>query len=818
MRLGTVRLFIIGTFAAALPYIVACGHPPMADAANLNSCLLIPNDKKNFLCSNRFGYQPPLSTPTPNPVTSPSYTTGWIASTLGGGVTNQWMPSQAQGASVNSDGTVYLMGYYDEGGKELSALKNGVVTYGSNSNYLKQFSTYGSAAVASNSSEVVVGMQQGYLASGSNPCTGSGQIKQAYSPPSGYIWNAIYIFSLTLNAPNSTCSTTTGTLGGYGTQGSEILVSTLLGNSNNQGSNTVSRAPAGVGILPSGNILVSDPQNNQVLIINGSNYTNVATIAVTNPGSIYVDQGTGNWWVSTSSLISYLAFRWIATQGYQLAMYNSSGTAVPAGNITLSSSSSIINGMCEDGSGDLVIADSGPDQNFKVWSNPMTSPLQIGTIGTTGGAFASPAGQIGNMRFRAPVGCGFDGSGNFYVAEQPYLNGSEVEAYNGTSSGATKLWGLSTQTYIDGASIDPNNTGVAYTMDASYAYNRNGGLGTEGTWTNVTYDPFLSNSGDDPRSHDITGFPSLRNIAGNTYMFLQNQLGTALSIFKKSGNLWKISALYNLGGFRTGQTAPYWPTSQPSGYNYNWIWTDTSGTGVMASGTFASPPPAPVANTTTNKMFYIDSNANIWKPWIETSGHNTTGYITELPLQGVDSNGNPIYTKASSTYTAFPSGSTIKQLWNIAYDPASDTMYADGFPSDGTPTNDCIGGVGRNLEAYQNWSTFPSVKWSVKLPYNCSGGIYATYSPYRITQAGNYIFAGAINPNVVWVFNKSDGSLLMNGSSAFTMTTNNSNASNTGNLDIGYPIEAYQWGANSYDVFQEEDGKNKVIVFHATLP
>lgn len=793
------RYALIATGIALLSYASAHNAVQPAQASSGASCLYVPGDKKSFLCNTRFGY-------LAETITQPSYTTGWIASTLGGGVTNQWMPTQAQGMSVNSDGTTYLVGYYDEGGKALSAIKNGVVTYGSASTILHQFGTGGSSAVASNGSEVVIGMQQRPVSGGTNPCSP----KQPTSPASGHIWNALYIFQPTLNIPNSTCNATAGTLGGYNALGLEILVSD---NTASYGSVT---APSGVGILPNNNIVVSDPPNNRVLIINGSDYTNVATITVSNPGAIYVDQGTGDWWVVTGSLLPYLQYRWIATQGYQLLSYTSSGSANTAGNITLPSSTDIATGMCEDGSGDLVIADSGSDQNFKVYSNPITSPVEIGTIGTTGGVFASPIGQVGNMRFQGPVGCGFDANGNFYAAEQPYLNGSEVESYNGTSSGAEKLWGVSTQAYIDGGNSDPGSSN-AYTMDGQYTYNRNTFLGQEGTWTGVTYDPFLSNAGDDPRSHDITGFPQVRDINGNPYMFLQPQVATALEIFKKVGNLWQISALWNVGHFRT------WPTSQPSpGWPYGWFWTDTAGDGVIADGTYSTPAPEPAAtsevhNTVTNVHFYVDSNANLWKPWLSNSS-DIGGWISEMPLQGVDSNNNPIYTQNSSITKPLPTGNHIRMLYNIAYDATSDTMYADGFPTYGTIVNDCVGGVGRNLEAYSNWSTTPVFQWSVALPYNCSGGLYTTYSPYRITQAGNYIFGGAINPNVVWVFNKSDGSRVQLNGSDFKMTTNNPNASNTGNLDEYYPIDAVLVSPQNYDIFQEEDGRNKVIVFHATLP
>src|ERR1035437_8228415 len=184
-----------------------------------------------------------------------------------------------------------------------------------------------------------------------------------------------------------------------------------------------------------------------------------------------------------------------------------------------------------DKSGNRWVADNGPDQNFKIFSVPVSgAPTLVTTFGVTGGVFAGPiAGSYSEKRFWGVRGVCFPDNGQIIVGCSgiPRQNegGTDIRWFDSTDS-STLAKRLSTAsmsyqaigTFLHVGDFDPASNGTElyhsslhYTMDYSKA------PGQSWKITGVTLDPFRFP--DDPRINNPSGTSFIRRIGGQRFLY-----------------------------------------------------------------------------------------------------------------------------------------------------------------------------------------------------------------------------------------------------------------------------------------------------------
>ena len=231
------------------------------------------------------------------------------------------------------------------------------------------------------------------------------------------------------------------------------------------------------------------------------------------------------------------------------------------------------------------------------------------------------------------------------------------------------------------------------------------------------------------------------------------------------------------------------------------IWRDANGNGSQNSGeleTFG------VKESPDGCFFYPDSTGGIWK----TNGNGTsaTGVskLRYFPVQGLDANGNPQYSYATSENYTLPE---LYEFKRVEYDAPNDVMYAAGSSASGALGGDW-GVAGNKLVRYNNFrnNSTRTVAWSIALPF--SDVQPAQHLNVKaIAEAGDYLFLAAYREGRIYVHKKSDGSKV--GEILPTALTGNT----SGWSDIVGAIRATKRSNGEYLIFAEENGFGKVNMY-----
>ena len=152
-----------------------------------------------------------------------------------------------------------------------------------------------------------------------------------------------------------------------------------------------------------------------------------------------------------------------------------------------------------------------------------------------------------------------------------------------------------------------------------------------------------------------------------------------------------------------------WPKGQPD-YG-DWIWTDSNGNGQMEDGEYQSSGVEMTANG-----FWVDKALNIWIYGTD---------IIKIPCEGLDGQGNPIYTRSAAITVAAPTAAgAIKRL---EYDSDNDIMFIISET---------------NAAKYSNWSTNTTTPdWTIPILGSQSMSI-----------AGDYLFTIDGSSNKIYVY------------------------------------------------------------------
>ncbi|MDR3098455.1 MAG: SMP-30/gluconolactonase/LRE family protein [Paraburkholderia sp.] len=501
---------------------------------------------------------------------------------------------------------------------------------------------------------------------------------------------------------------------------------------------TEKRADVVTGLATSGSLLyASDFPGNRVRVYDTAGAWQ-SDIAVTGPGALAVD-ASGNLWVAQKSAGAVLEF----SPGGQLL--NTIQLAAAARPASL---------YFDAQNAQLMIGDSGPDMNIKIY-NVTGTPAFAGTFGVQGGYLDTTTGikgQVGAKRFTRVAGIGKDAAGTLYVLNNPWggswdlgrNGGTDLHAYDGAGN---LRWMLQSVNFEGNAAPDPATDG-AWFYGGTNIYSGTAG----GTFVANTIDPITYP--DDPRIN-------LADLARGEHFA---QLASV------NGQRILVAAGQNPDTF-------YF-------FHFN-----------AASGYIAIPDytlPGPAFNTTApvRNGFCLDSRGDLWV------GLDKTNVISHYPLSGFDASGKPLWGAALAT----PIPATIGRLTRIIYLPESDTMILAGI----TGSTDWTA-VGSRVEVYHGW-----LAGNTNAPNPVIN--LTSANPKSITAAGNELFVGYVHtvPNID-AFNLTTGAL------DTTLIDSSASAVYVGNdVDSMYGLRAYRRSTGEYVVTKDNYNGTSIVVYRWT--
>ncbi|HZZ09555.1 MAG TPA: hypothetical protein VFE79_02590 [Paraburkholderia sp.] len=698
-----------------------------------------------------------------------TYTTSWIGNSFGFG-DGKWMQQDIQAISVGADGTVYTNAPWDESGSEIAAYRAGdkLAVAGSTHGW----GNAGGDAVATNHTYLYAAMSIG---NENNALVG------ADYPPANQTWFGLTRRSLSNIAAGVPFAD------GIGNSANSTKNSFLLLNAVPTSTDASIRGMAAT----DSEVYISDTANNRVLVYDANSMQRLRSWTMTSPGRIAVDTDTTLWIMSGFSS-GNLSIQHYAADGTPLA-----GTlALPAGTIPTD--------IAVTPSGQILVADNGPLQQILVYTKDAGGQPRIApSIGTRNGIFHATRGVPGTRRFNGITGISVDPAGNLYVAQNgegprpvgsaSVGQGAVLESYvYATNAFNWRLYGL---VFVDSAAFDPASPSSVYTGSKRFTLDYSQPVGHEWTYAGFTLDRF--DYPNDPAFYQprgVRGEPMVRRFNGQRFLYTLDPGAHYLNVYRFDAAHGEIAIPSGLLAQNPQPGA--WPSGQPA-YG-EWLWRDSNGNGTVDASEITSNPST--GSTVGNGFWWVDAPGNVWLA-TPLSG------IREMPLQGLDAFGNPIYTYASSTMFAMPQPFT--RIARIVYLAATDTMYLSGFtnaiPWDATHWKE----AGPVLARYDNWlSGTPALQYAIALPWNTQSNPQTT--TVGVAVAGNYIFVAELYTAKVDVYDARTGQAVG------YMTPGASVGNTSGWVDVYLGISAVQRENGEYVVLLEDDARAKILMYRWT--
>ena len=435
----------------------------------------------------------------------------------------------------------------------------------------------------------------------------------------------------------------------------------------------------GLGVL-NGRVYVSDYAGNRIAVFTEAGVL-VRQWPVTAPGALAIDSN-GFLWVAQMTAATLLQFDTLGTAGAVIHMDTASRPSAL---------------YVDNGHGQLLVGDQGPDMNIKVYGSLSGTPALTGTFGVTGGylnAVWGIRGQTGDRRFTRVVGIGRDTQGHLYVLNNPWggtwdlgRNGAtDIHCYDSTGM---LLWTLQSLNFEGVASADAGTDGAdLYSGNIIYHFTGTGGAG------------YLANTVDPYR------YPNDARIS-----------------LSDKGRGEHFGMLANAGGHRLLVAC-----NQNTDVFYTYYFNPATDGYIAIPGDTIQPH--------VRNGFQLDSIGDRWMSYDKTNA------IQHYPLTGFTSAGRPIYGPVVST----PTPASIAPLNRLGYLPSSDKMVLAGGSTDWTL-------IGNRIEVYNGWLAGNRTPNTV---ITLSRG-----QAKSMAVAGDYVFIGYYAIPNIDVFSLATGSLVL---------------------------------------------------------
>ena len=719
------------------------------------------------------------SLPSPSQAQSLTYSTSWIGNTFGGEAApglpyHKHVQISADDVFVAPDGTVYTDTGWDENGYEAGFYRDGDVR-GALEELSHGWGRGGGAAVTVGDRYVYAAMTQSGD-DGANKNLNANSRRQYPDPKT--LWYCVRRFGRDgRSAPFKT---------GLGWKNDMLLVSRAEQDTKGH---YPDMAVAGLAADAS-RLYVSDPAHGQVRVFDAETLAPLARWPCVRPGKLALGTA-GRLWVLQSGT---------GPERRILCLDTRTGAVVPR-QIT-GPAGWDPQGIAADPLGHVLVADSGPDQDVKIYSvHSVSSRTRTGlrTFGVRGGLLAAPLGLVGAQRFNMPVGVGLDRRGGLYVYSRGSVagGGSVIEGY--TQSGALQ-WRLLGLEFIDCAEPDPASESDVYTKEEHFVMDYARPAGRQWTYRGYTVNRFKYP--DDARLHTGATSAFVRRIAGKRFLFTTDMYSGELAVFRfqpgTDGETAVPAALFAKGHYAP-EDKTVWPAAQPE--KGEWLWRDTDGDGRMQAGEFAQPGTG--KDAPGGWGWSVDSSGDVWQA-TDREG------LREFPCLGLDTHGTPLYSYAS--LKTIPMPAPFVELCRAEYVPETDTMFLSGYTADHPHKGGEWGTVGTEVIRYDHWlrgGSVPALR--IALPYD--GKKDAQVYIKAMCIAGDYVFAAeSRDPERVFVYDARTGAL------QGTLQPDQAVGKSSGWVDTPYGIRAARRANGEYLVFAEEDLDAKVLLYRWTPP
>jgi hypothetical protein len=710
-------------------------------------------------------------------------TTDWIGNSFSGRNVSEYnslfhVPLDMDGIYVTPDGNIYTNTTYEEGGRPAMA-----------------FNKYGQMISPMNAN------------SAAGPQTYIGPFGGVAVATAGY-------YNFLSYAPNGT---------GIGIRDTRTW---LMTSYTVNGSSTLNNSQGIWGLAVADNKLyVTEQDENLVEIFDISDITHIRLISsfsVPAPVRIAVDS-VGNFWVSHKDDTSYPFTIALGGQGLNYVDQYSGTTGAHMHTIKLAEDAQI-SALAANRFGALLIADSGPDQNIKIYANLERDPIFVGEFGEKGGSLAGPipglTGPLSPHRFRAIMGIGTDAEGNIIVAQGGFGldggvgHGVDLQSYTWWGELNWERDGLGFRAL---GAIDPHSETDFYDAYHHYKidYSKRGHVDT---FVADTYNKFKYP--EDVRMSSILGQGEIKYIHGRKFLVARGEIETFLEIYRyeKDSEIPIPCVAFDYGSFQgTGQDFVVQPL------NGEFIWRDVNGDGQMTNAQGVWDPdeffePNPEDGHRNSASFFIDDNGDVWQ---QNYGDNQSNlYWRRYYLQGFDQYGSPIYDfQHMATYTVgagldFPD---LTEVDEVVFDPhASEGGTLFAFGSGGT-----------QLVRYDHWDLTPigqpkKSTWSALLTTN--GDINNYWNGETFTQVGDFIFvdfnSGNAQNNGTWenhynqVYSAKTGAYV----GRIVAGMDVGGMANIGDTDESHSLTSFKRDNDEYVLIREEDFQAKYLLFRWTPP
>ena len=706
-----------------------------------------------------------------------TYTTSWIGNSFGGEVVpslpfHRHVQISADDVFVAPDGTVYTDTGWDEDGYEAGFYREGTVC-GALEELSHGWGRGGGGAVTASSRYVYAAMTQSGD-DGADKTRNANGLRRFPDPKT--LWYGLRRFLRNgRSAPFPT---------GEGWKNDMCILSRAAQDA---GGHYADLTVGGLA-ADSRRLYVSDPAHRQIQVLDAETLAPLAAWPCGRPGKLALDP-VGHLWVLQAGAGANRQIFCLDSRTGRLLPRRITG---PAGWNP--------KGIAADAQGHLLVADSGPDQDIKLYTWSAGRQAGRRTFGVRGGISAAPPGQVGPRRFNNPVGAGMDAQGRLLVYSCGSVagGGSVIESY---APDGRRVWRLLGLEFIDCAEADPMSETDVFTKEEHFVMDYARPAGQQWTYTGYTVNRFRYP--DDPRLHTGATSVFVRRVGGRRFLFTTDMYSGELSVFRflsspSGGETAVPAAMFAKAHFRP-EDKTLWPAAQPD--KGEWLWRDTNGDGQMTTGEFSQPGTGRDAPGAWG--WSVDSAGSVWQA-TERDG------LREFPCAGLDARGIPRYSYAAMKN--WPTPAPLTELCRAEYVPETDTMYLCGYTDTHPHSGGEWGAVGTEAIRYDHWSRpAPAPALRITLPYD--GKRDARLYVKALCIAGNYLFAAeSRDPERVFVYDVRTGML------QGTMQPDERVGKSSGWVDTPYGIRAMRRASGEYLIFVEEDLDAKVLLYRWTPP
>lgn len=673
-----------------------------------------------------------------------TYQTSWVGNTIGKGELR--VQNNIEAMYVTEKGLIYTNSIWDEAGMEAAIYKDGKVI-----GFLKDLHGWyrvGGKAVTANDKYIYVAMIQG----------GMSNKKEGY-PSEGKNWYCVRRYNL---------------------QGEPVPFPG--GNGWDKSMLIISDKSEVTGLATVGNkLFVSNSDANIVRILNTDTMQEIGKFTVNNPGGIAIDTQRHLWIIQNKK----------GNTPGKIVHYDQTGKKLPEQIVDVVDPTAIAIYKKDR----LLVAENSIRQQVIIY-NIKNKPVQVGTFGTRNGIYSGVPGEVKNLKLYGITAIGADSAGNFYINNNGFNNsGTDLRKLSPSGKLQWQLLGL---IFVDNADTDPQSDGVnLFTKQEEYWIDYSKPPGKQWTYKAYTLNPFKYPQ--DPRLHTSPDGPIFRRIQGKPFLFLTDMYSSFLQIYrfqaKTDGEIAIPAGMFVGTNVDSQAIKGNWPPYQPT--KGEWIWRDKNGNGAFDQNEYDKSDDYPYLGG-----WWVDTKGDVWKTLRIEEG------IRHYPLQGLDSQGNPIYTYRSMQKDKTPS--FFRDLRRIEYFPETDTMYLSGFTFDHPAVGDDTRVVGSEIARFDNWSQGNrTLKWRTVIPYDTTGK--REIATASMSVAGDYVFAVTSKTAEVYLYNATTGKLVKKFGPGPEV------GGESGWVDIPHGIRAFRRANGEYLVFVEENWKGKVIIYRLPI-